>query len=138
MSKNYRAYKKMHNKHQKELKKLIKADAEWDWCFLHELVITKIRHMYEYYAAGNNVWQVDESRLQIVEQLKHVLDLLDELEHLFDNIPDPEAIFNEDGTLTLTSTEDSRATRDKAYKREDEIYKEIYTYIGEHLREWWD
>ena len=63
MSKNYRAYKKMHKQHKKDLKKLIKVDAEWDWSFLHDFVITKIRHMHEYYVAGNNVWQTDETRL---------------------------------------------------------------------------
>ncbi len=133
-----RAYKKMHKQHKKELKKLVKIDAEWDWGFLHDLVITKVRHMHEYYKAGNNVWQVDESRLQIVDELKHVLDLDYELDHLFDDLPSPTATFNDDGTLTLSSTPESHAAWDKAYEREDEIYKEIYTYIGEHLRGWWD
>ena len=133
-----RAYKKMHKQHKKELIKLAKADYEWDWGFLHDLVITKVRHMYEYYKAGNNVWQVDESRLQIVDELKHVLDLDYELDHLFDDIPAPEEKFNDDGTLTLISTPERSAAWDKAYEREDEIYKEIYTYIGEHLRGWWD
>ena len=36
-----RAYKKLHKQHKKELVKLAKTDYEWDWGFLHDLVITK-------------------------------------------------------------------------------------------------
>ena len=137
-NKKMRAYNKMHRKHRKELIKLAKADAEWDWRFLHDLVITKIRHMYEYYVAGNHVFQSDETLLPIIDELKHVLDLQDELEHLFDNLPAPEITFNDNGSMTVTYSYEISAIRDRAYEREDEIYKEIYTYIGEHLRGWWD
>lgn len=138
MSKEWHAYKKMHKQHKKELKKLIKVDAEWDWCFLHDLVITKIRHMYEYYKAGNHVFQSDETLLPLIDELKYVLDLQDELDHLFDNKPSPEMIKNENGSLTFIWTDEARAQSDALYEREDEIYKEIYTYIGKHLRGWWD
>ena len=140
MSKNYRAYKKMHNKHKKELIKLAKKDQEWDWGFFHELVITKIRHMYEYYKAGNWVWQTDETRLPTIEQLKHVLDLQDELDNLFSNpeLIRPVMTKKDDGSLEFGWTEEAKALSDAAYKREDEIYEEMYTYIGKHLREWWD
>ena len=117
-----RAYKKMHKQHKKELIKLAKADYEWDWGFLHDLVITKVRHMYEYYKTGDNVWQVDKSRLQIVDELKHVLDLEYELDHLFDDIPASKVTFNDDGTYTLSSTPERSAAWDKAYEREDETF----------------
>lgn len=137
-NKEVRAYNKMHRKHRKELIKLAKADAEWDWCFLHDLIMTKIRHMYEYYSAGNCVWQSDETLLPTIDELKYVLDLQDELEHLFDNKPRPEMTRNENGSLTFTWTDEAKAQSDALYIREDEIYKEIYAYIGEHLRGWWD
>ena len=81
-SKEKKLYYKMHGRHRKELIKLVKKDAEWDYGFLHTLVITKIRHMYEYYSLGNNVWQTDETRLPIVDELKHVLDLQKKLDDL--------------------------------------------------------
>lgn len=137
-NKETRAYLKMHRKHRKELIKLAKEDTEWDWEFLHDLVITKVRHMHEYYKAGNNVWQTDETLLPTIDELKHVLDLQDELEHLFDNKLRPEMTKNENGSLTFTWTDEAKAQSDSLYIREDEIYKEIYTYIGEHLRGWWD
>ena len=140
MTKEYKAYKKMHKQHKKDLKKLIKVDAEWDWYFLHDLVIAKIRHMHEYYVAGNNVWQTDETRLPTIEQLKHVLDLQDELDNLFSNpeLIRPVVTKKDNGSLEFSWTEEAKAISDAAYKREDEIYKEMYAYIGEHLREWWD
>ena len=137
-TKETRAYNKMHRKHRRELIKLAKEDAEWDWEFLHTLVLTKIRHMYEYYKEGNCVWQSDETLLPTIAELKHVLDLQAELDGLFDDVPAPERKKNDDGSITFTWNEEARALRDKAYNREDEIYKEIYCYIAEHLRGWWD
>ena len=133
------AYRKMHRRHRRELIKLAKKDAEWDWEFLHTLVITKVRHMYEYYEAGNNVWQVDEERLKTVAELKHVLDLQEELDGLFDKYhPEITAQFTEDGKLRIIEDEDSERRSDEMFERKDELYKEIYCYIAEHLRGWWD
>lgn len=137
-NKEMRAYYKMRRKHRKELIKLVKNGADFDWGYLHDLVITKIRHMHEYFSARNNVWQTDETLLPTIDELKHVLDLQKELEHLFDNLPAPEITFNDNGSMTVTYSDEVSAIRDRTYKREDELYKEIYAYIGEHLRGWWD
>ena len=72
--------------------------------------------MLEYYSAGNNVWQTDDTRLLIIEQLKHILELQEELDGLYDSVDDIQDI----------------------WKREDELYKEIYTYIGSCVQSWWD
>jgi hypothetical protein len=109
-----RAYRKMVNKHRAELIELAKADNDWDWAFLDDFVRVKIKHMYEYYSRGNNVYQSDESRLKIVDELKHVMDLYEELDNVWD-IPDIDHM-----------------------KREDELYEEIYGYIGCTIRGWWD
>ena len=77
-NKEMRAYRKMHRRHRKELIKHAKETGEWDWYWLHGSILMQIRHMHEYYSAGNNVWQTDETRLPIIEQLKRVLDLDDE------------------------------------------------------------
>ena len=77
-SKEMRAYNKMYRRHRKELVKHAKETREWDYCWLYDGTIMQIRHMYEYYTASNNVWQSDESLNEIIEQLKHVLDLSDE------------------------------------------------------------
>ena len=137
-TKETRAYRKMHRRHRRELIKLAKEDAAWDWEFLHTLVLTKIRHMYEYYKDGNCVWQVDEERLKTVAELKHVLDLQEELDNVFNDMPRPIIKVNDDRSVTFTCNEEDDKRADEMFKREDELYKEIYCYITEYLRGWWD
>ena len=48
MSKEMREYNKMYRKHREQMIKLAKEDRDWDWCYLHNFVIAKIKHMYEY------------------------------------------------------------------------------------------
>ena len=132
-TKETRAYRKMYRRHRRELIKLAKKDAEWDWEFLHTLVMAKVRHMYEYYEAGNNVW-----RLKTVAELKHVLDLQEELDNVFNGMPRPIIKVNDDGSVTFTCNEEDDKRADEMFKREDELYKEIYCYIAEYLRGWWD
>ncbi len=111
-SKEMRAYHKMHRKHRKALIKLAKEDRDFDWEYLHTLVITKIRHMHEYFSAGNNVWQTDETLLPTIEELKHVLDMQEEM--------DKEV-----------------AGRFYVEKRVEQ-YKAMYEYIGSKMLGWWD
>lgn len=70
-------YIKMYKRHRKTMIKLAKADRDWDYGYLHDLVVAKIKHMYEYYYAGNNVWQSEETRTKVLETLKHAIDLAD-------------------------------------------------------------
>ena len=139
-SKEMRAYRKMHHRHRNELVKLAKETREWDWSWLHEGVIMQIRHMYEYYSEGNNICQSEESLDVVLESLKHVLDLQEELEHLFD--------FASHLSMEITSDNSAHTywndgeNRDEqavhAFKREQELYEEIYSYIGKYIRYWWD
>jgi hypothetical protein len=121
--KEKRAYRKMYKKHRKEMIRLAKEDRDFDWSYLHDLVITKIKHMYEYYSNGNNVVQTDETRIPICAQLNHILQLQDEIDHLYD-----------DESYTKYSIEEATSL----WKKESDLYKSIYTFIGEHLEEWWD
>jgi hypothetical protein len=121
--KEKRAYRKMYKKHRKEMIRLAKEDRDFDWGYLHDLVITKIKHMYEYYHDGNNVMQTDETRIPILDQLSHVLDLQYDIDHLYD-----------DEKYAKYSVEEAASL----WKKESELYKSIYTFIGEHLEEWWD
>ena len=134
-SKEIRAYRKMRRRHKREMVKLAKKVRPFDYGWLDELVLTQIKHMYEYFSAGDNVWQTDETRLPIMEQLKHVLDLYDEMDHLWDDHI-REHIENEDGSIT--PTEESSKSYIKRKDREMELYEEIYSYIGSNLQWWWD
>ena len=134
-SKEMRAYNKMYRRHRKELLKLAKTIREWDYCWLYDSTIMQIKHMYEYYSKGNNIFQSEESLNTILEQLKHVLDLDDELEHLWDNY-ESHLIENDDGSVSVS---DEGAKRYSDIRdREQELYEEIYSYIGKVILYWWD
>ena len=136
--KEEQAYRKMQKKHTKTLVKLAKEDRDFDWGYLHELVITKIRHMYEYFSNGNNVWQTDDTRVSICIQLNHILQLQDEIDHLQDAMEPALIEENEDGSVTVSRTKKSAAVVQELWQKESELYKSIYSFIGEHIEEWWD
>lgn len=134
MNKERKAYRKMHAQHRKEMIELAKEDREWDYDYLHDIVMTKIRHMYEYYVAGNNVWQTEESKEPIVEQLKHVLDLETERKALWSNYTNWDVEY----CNASVSEKDVVDKVNSFHEREEELYREIYEYIGRHLQGWWD
>lgn len=80
-SKEMREYYKMYKRHRKTMIKLAKADRDFDYDFMHDLVVTKIKHMYEYYFLGNNVLQSEESLNKVLETLKHAIDLADKIDN---------------------------------------------------------
>ena len=134
-SKEMRAYHKMYRRHRRGLVKLAKKDRDFDYGWLDEFVHMKIKNMYEYFSERNNVWQTDESLNEILEQLKHVLDLYEEMDGLWDNYQSS-LIKNNDGSVTVT---DDGAKKYLAIRnREQELYEEIYSYIGRFIQYWWD
>jgi hypothetical protein len=78
--------------------------------------------MYEYYSAGNNVWQAEETLDPTIKQLKYILDLDAEINYWENYDPDS-------------------WTADEIMQVEDkkqELFEELYALIGKHLRCWWD
>ena len=136
-SKEMRAYRKMYHRHRRELIKNAKNTREFDWGWLHDSVIMQIRHMHEYYTERNNVWQTDETRLPIIEQLKHILDLEEEIARMQDEDFGVEYI-HKNGVCTAVCPDDYKERVEKWCDREQELYEEIYTSIGKNLRRWWD
>lgn len=105
---NMKKYRKMQRKHTKELVKVAKKTKDFDYEFFHNLVMKQIHNMYEMYSDRECVLQVDESRLEIVNQLKEIIDLNNKL------------------SVTVS------------YEDEKDILKQIYTKIGENIMYWWD
>lgn len=136
-NKEQRVFNKMHRRHRKELVKHAKQTREWDWGWLYDSVIMQIRHMHEYYTAGNNVWQDDERRFTLIEQLKHILDLNEEINWMEDYDLGCEYV-HKDGVVTAIIPDDFRERVEKHEKRTQELYEELYNSIGKNLRWWWD
>lgn len=137
-NKELRAYRKMHRRHRKELIKHAKATGEWDWCWLHDSIMMQIRHMHEYYSEGNNVWQDNETRLPIIEQLQHIMDLEVEIDRMQDDKYGGIEFVHENGVCKAIYSDDYLERAQKWYDREQELYEEIYNSIGKNLRWWWD
>ncbi|MDD5980177.1 MAG: hypothetical protein PUC23_03595 [bacterium] len=135
--KERRAFNKMHRRHRKELVKHAKETGEWDWGWLHDSIIMQIKHMHEYYTERNNVWQSDETRLRIIEQLNHILDLDKEINRMQCDRNGVEFI-HEGGKCTAIYPDNYKERVEKWIKREQELYEEIYNSIGKNIRWWWD
>lgn len=136
-SREMRRYRKMHHRHRRELIKLAKETREYDWCWLHQMVMLQIKQMHEYYSAGDNVWQTDETRLPIVEELKYVLDMYEEIDRLENDHLGLEWIM-EDGNIKFIHPEGYMEKHKEKEDRITELYEEIYSSIGKNLRNWWD
>lgn len=139
-TKEQRAYNKMHRRHRKELIKHAKVIREWDSSWSHDSILMQIRHMHEYYSNDNIVWQSDETRKPIIEQLQHILDLeaeIKEIDRMRNDKCGIECKFD-NGVYTVTFPDDYKERIDKWDKREQELYEELYSLIGKHLRYWWD
>ena len=72
-------YRKLQRKHTKKLVKVAKKTKDFDYSHFHDLVMVQIQNMYEMYSDRAYVWQVDELRQLIADQLKEIIDLNDKL-----------------------------------------------------------
>lgn len=110
--KDYRKYTAMRRRQKKELIRLVKTDEVFDYDFLHRLVIAKIRHMLEYYQCGYNVWQTEETLNPLIESLEKAVMLADRIDNVWHE--------------------------PRWWEKEEELYRELYTHIGENIQRWWD
>ena len=105
---NIKKYRKLQKKHTKKLVKVAKRTKDFDYMYFHRLVMKQIHNMYEMYSDRECVLQVDESRLEIVNQLKEIIEMNNKL------------------SVTVS------------YEDEKDVLEQIYTKIGENIMYWWD
>lgn len=79
--KDYRIYCKMDRRHRRELIKLAKTVHDFDYGYLHDLVVLKIRHFLEYYKGEYNVWQDEDCSKDVILSLEHCLSVAEEIEN---------------------------------------------------------
>lgn len=107
-----RAYAKMASINSKRLRADAKAFMPSDFGFLLNALEDMLIYMREYYSQTTYVLQEDKSRLNIAEQLKTALSLYKDFTDAEDSGADCE-------TLCL-------------------LIKKFFSYVGEHILEWWD
>jgi len=132
----------------------IKYDHDFDGAFFIELIVHKLHIMLDYYDHGKYCWQVDESRLEIVDSLKEACRLGDLI--LADDFNNPAFDIMEAHMTTYTTPSDNgccelhmdwdspeneaeynRLIKETDVEREKTI-DEFFDYIRKHYREWWD
>ena len=136
----------------------IKYDHDFDGEFLIELIVHKLHIMLDYYDHGKYCWQVDESRLEIVESLKEACRLGDLI--LEDKFNEPAfEIMNKHYTAwtekitegkfkgmyahrSKWDSEENEAKYDSLMKETDELREktidQFFDHIRKHFNEWWD
>lgn len=105
---NIKRFRKMQRNHTKELVKVAKKTKDFDYHYLHNLVMKQIYNMYEMYSDRECIMQVDELRLEIVNPLKEIIEL------------------------------NNKLSVSVSYEDKNDILKQIYTKIGENIMYWWD
>lgn len=103
---NYQ-YNKMRRRHRKELIKLAKEDQDFDYEYLHSLVVVKLKNMYEFYFQGHAGFLSESDLNQILETLEHAINISDKIDNVYDSM------------------------------RTKELYQEFYEYIGKNIMLWW-
>lgn len=137
----HKMYWKEHKAFIKALKNSVKDAGLFDYSWLEEMTRIWVSHMLNYYKNGYNVWQVDESRLEIVEQLEEVNGLFEQLDHVYDRSNSFLKAENDDDFLPSVNDGDKETWREAVVEetdKEHELYKEIYAKIGEYIQYWWD
>ena len=134
----------------------IKYDHDFDGAFFIDLIVHKHHIMLDYYDHGKYCWQVDESRLEIVESLKEACRLGDMI--LEDKFEDAaydimmkhhrmwsEPCKDKPGLSELKmewDSEENHQLYEKARKAGEEFREQtidqFFNYIRKHYREWWD
>lgn len=97
----------MRRKHRKELIDLAKEDQDFDYEYLHNLVVVKLKNMYEFYSQGHVEFLAESDLNQILETLEYAINIADKI----DMVPEPTKI--------------------------KELYQEFYEYIGQNIMLWW-
>jgi hypothetical protein len=132
----------------------IKYDHDFDGFFLIELINHKLHIMLDFYDHGKYCHQVDESRLEIVDELREACRLGDLI--IADDFNAPAYEIMEKHMKTYTTpcengchqlhmdwdTPEDKAEYDRLIKETDAIREktidEFFNFIRKNYRKWWD
>lgn len=135
-------YRKMMKSYKKELKKLAKKAAPWEYGFLEEYFITYLRFMKDYFELGENVWQVDETRIPIVESLSGALNAYNEYESAWDPFFEVFGQDIDDKDIEEISrplpSKDINKILEKCHRKEDRAWNKFWKIVQKDFKRWWD
>lgn len=156
--KEYKKYYKELNKDsrknknwKKNWKFLLQYNYEWDDAFLIDIIVHKLRLMYEYFNDRSKVYMVEKQRLEIVNSIKRALDLGEKIR--IDDFDEESENFMKKHTIVSTEKENNSCIikwdseeNEKFYlsivKKEDKfrrkVIKDFFNTIRDNFENWWD
>lgn len=136
---------------------IIWQDKDWDDYYFHRIMRFKLSKMEKFFRS-DYCWGADSKK--DADNIKYTVDLLD---RIIDNVYLDEAMkpFNEKypnhkhrfefepcennpklHKMINKDTEDQKQLRHECYNKADELEKkdldELYKFLREHIKEWWD
>lgn len=143
-----KSYYRMMRHYRKALIKKARKFQPYDYGFFMEGLCTMLAWMEAYYDLGYNVFQAEDSRIEVQRSLEEVCDLLDAAAE-DDDVDSPDGCVEtlESWIEKLNSNDNQRANEDAAEyrarieaqeKKRTELYKKAFTKIAKDFRTWWD
>ena len=141
-----KSYYRMMRHYRKALIKKARKFQPYDYGFFMEGLCTMLSWMEAYYDLGYNVFQAEDSRIEIQRSLEEVCDLLDAAAEDDDDFSDGCVETLESWIEKLNNSDNQRANEDAAEyrarieaqeKKRTELYKKAFAKIAEDFRTWW-
>ena len=155
-------YKRMMKKWKRVIRKYGKdaSTNPWDWSYGLDAFIQYLYFMRDFYTLGENVWQVDECRQEVVDTLNTTLDEYEawvncddkytkvlfknddnyetNLKHWLDlgYYQEEDSSFNDVAFLHLHK--DYLENLDKCAQEYNEHKVKFFALLGENIEKWWD
>lgn len=142
-----KSYYRMMRHYRKALIKKARKFQPYDYGFFMEGLCTMLSWMEAYYDLGYNVFQAEDSRIEIQRSLEEVCDLLDAAAEDDNNFSDGcvetleswiEKLNNDDNQRANEDAAEYRARIEAQEKKRTELYKKAFAKIAEDFRMWWD
>lgn len=142
-----KSYYRMMRHYRKALIKKARKFQPYDYGFFMEGLCTMLSWMEAYYDLGYNVFQAEDSRIEIQRSLEEVCDLLDAAAEDDNNFSDGcvetleswiEKLNNDDNQRANEDAAEYRARIEVQEKKRTELYKKAFAKIAEDFRMWWD
>lgn len=143
-----KSYYRMMRHYRKALIKKARKFQPYDYGFFMEGLCTMLSWMEAYYDLGYNVFQTEDSRIEIQRSLEEVCDLLDAAAEdddvdSYDGCVETleswiEKLNNSDNQRANEDAAEYRARIEAQEKRRTELYKKAFAKIAEDFRMWWD
>ena len=142
-----KSYYRLMRHYRKMLIKKARKFQPYDYGFFIDGLCTMLAWMEAYYDLGYNVFQSEDSRIEVQRSLEEVCDLFEEAaindyDVSADNIETFEAwlekLCTNDNQRADEDTEEYRARIEAQEKKCAELYNKAFAKIAEDFRTWWD